>query len=271
MAVEKERLLSNAVASLLTLTPVLVGTAYAAHDAFPFRAVPFVLCVLAGLAAHVAVAAILRAGSAEASRTDLAVAAGGAGIALLASAALVPYAGAAVLGLLLAGILLAAAYLSPPLPVRDLGGLGELAVALAFGPVLVCLGYVSQSSQLSSGAFLASLPVGILTAAVAFADHFAHARAGADPLCPVVRLGESQARLLALALPVFGALAIVLDVRLLEYPQACLGALIPVAAWLFLLRGLSAEAPRSGSRVAWLASALCAIAAGLLIVAGFLV
>jgi 1,4-dihydroxy-2-naphthoate octaprenyltransferase len=117
---------------------------------------------------------------------------------------------------------------------------------------------------------IASLPLGILTAAAALARHFEHAKGGADPLCPVLRLGDSQARLLAVALPVLGSLAIALGVRQLETPRICLVAVIPALAAIGKARGLSSAAPPEANRerARWIA--VFAIATGLLIVGGFL-
>ena len=67
----------------------------------------------------------------------------------------------------LAGFLLGFLYTAPPVRLAH-RGLGELAVGLGFGPVMVLGSYWVQAQRWSNEAVLASLPVGLLIAAVVF-------------------------------------------------------------------------------------------------------
>jgi len=67
----------------------------------------------------------------------------------------------------LAGFLPGILYTAPPVRLAH-RGLGELAVGLAFGPVIVMGAYWVQTGRWSNEALLASLPVGFLIAAVLY-------------------------------------------------------------------------------------------------------
>lgn len=73
-----------------------------------------------------------------------------------------------VLGFL--GLLLAASYTGPPLKYKYVA-LGELVVFLIWGPIMVLGAYYVQTSQIALTAILASLPIGILVAAVLLANN----------------------------------------------------------------------------------------------------
>jgi len=240
----------RALVHLFAATPVLLGTAYAHRQAFPVRWGAFALLLAATL---------LGAEAAVQARSNRLVAGACVTLSLILAAALVPLTGAAILGLAVLAVALASLCVTPLL--RDLAGLGEVAAFLVAGPLLVSAGYFAQSSELSSGALLASLPQGLLAASVSFASHFSHAPGEQDPMCPLLVLGESQARLLLWALPALAFLSIALDVRLLEVPAASLGALVaaPPLAWK-----LRSDPAASGFLLAG------SVAAGLLVVAGFL-
>ena len=99
-----------------------------------------------------------------------------------------------VLGLGLAGIALAYFYQAPPFKLAY-RGLGEAAVALAYGP-LVCAGtYLVQRGGVTTDVLLVSLPLGVLIAAFLwineFPDYAADRAAGKRTL--VVRLGPRRA------------------------------------------------------------------------------
>lgn len=122
----------------------------------------------------------------------------------------------AVLWLGVVGIGLAFFYHAPPLRL-SYRGLGEAAVALAYGPVIACGTYLVQRGRIDPPVILASLPLGGLIAAFLvineLPDRKADAAAGKRTL--VVRLGaRGGARLFAgitlaawgglLVLPLFG-------------------------------------------------------------------
>jgi 1,4-dihydroxy-2-naphthoate octaprenyltransferase len=71
----------------------------------------------------------------------------------------------------LAGILVGFLYSSPPLRLSD-RGVGEVAVGLGFGPIIVVGAYWAQTLQWSWEAVYVSLPVAILIAAVVFINEF---------------------------------------------------------------------------------------------------
>lgn len=246
-------------AVFLAWNPVFLGTLYARQQAFPFRWGTLALLLAATLLATVA---------AMSARSNRVLAGGAFTLSILFAAAIVPSTGAAILGLSLAALGLAAIYVTP-LP-RDLAGLGELAVFLVAGPLLVSAGYYAQSSELSSGALLASLPLGLLAAAVAFTEHFSHAPGEQDPMCPRFVAGESQASLLLWALPALAFLSIAMNVRLLEYPGPSLGALLAAAPYAWKVRSVRAGAPPGEARAATIFLLAVDVAAGLLVVAGFL-
>ena len=121
-----------------------------------------------------------------------------------------------VLWLGVAGIGLAWAYTTPPLRLAY-RGLGELAVAAAYGPIICCGTYLVQRRSLPASIFWLSVPLGLLIAAFLwinqFPDYRADLTAGKRNL--VVRLGRRRASrvfaalvaaafVLACLLPAFG-------------------------------------------------------------------
>jgi 1,4-dihydroxy-2-naphthoate octaprenyltransferase len=66
-----------------------------------------------------------------------------------------------------AGMLAGLLYTAPPFQLVH-RGLGEIAVGLGFGPIIVLGAYWVQTRQLSLEAFIASLPVGLLVAAILY-------------------------------------------------------------------------------------------------------
>jgi 1,4-dihydroxy-2-naphthoate polyprenyltransferase len=67
----------------------------------------------------------------------------------------------------LAGVLISLAYTAPPLKLVY-RGVGEIAVAIGFGPLMVLGAYVAQTEQLSWEPFVASVPVAILIALILY-------------------------------------------------------------------------------------------------------
>jgi len=68
------------------------------------------------------------------------------------------------------GVLLATLYTAPPVKFKY-HAMGEVGIFFAFGPVMVVGSYYVQTMNLSMNAFLASIPIGILIALVAFANN----------------------------------------------------------------------------------------------------
>ncbi len=114
---------------------------------------------------------------------------------------LVAQRGIEILWLGLAGFLLGFLYTAPPVRLAH-RGLGELAVAVGFGPLIVLGTYFVQHGRWSPEAFLASLPLAFLIAAVlyinAFPDKQGDARVGKRTL--IVRLPERPALIVYFAL-----------------------------------------------------------------------
>jgi 1,4-dihydroxy-2-naphthoate octaprenyltransferase len=101
-----------------------------------------------------------------------------------------------VLWLGLIGVFLAFFHNAPPINLYRLApGAGELAVGIGFGPLAVLGSYYVQAQRLSNGALWASIPVGLLIAAVLyineFPDHDADQAVGKKTL--VVVLGRERA------------------------------------------------------------------------------
>jgi 1,4-dihydroxy-2-naphthoate octaprenyltransferase len=117
----------------------------------------------------------------------------------------------AVLWFGLAGVGLAYFYHAPPLRL-SYRGLGELAVALAYGPIVAVGTYLVQRHAVSRGPVLASVPLGIAIAAFLWINELPDARADAlaGKRTLVVRLGRRRAgrALGALFALAYGALAL---------------------------------------------------------------
>ncbi len=71
----------------------------------------------------------------------------------------------------LIGVLSAYTYVGPPFRLAYMG-IGELAVGLNFGPIMTLGAYYVQTARLSLEPFLASIPIGLLIAAVLWINEF---------------------------------------------------------------------------------------------------
>jgi 1,4-dihydroxy-2-naphthoate octaprenyltransferase len=94
----------------------------------------------------------------------------------------------------LAGAALAFFYHAPPLAL-SYRGLGELAVALSYGPIIAAGTYLVQRHTIDSGVLIASAPVGLAIMAFLWINEFPDARAdeAAGKRTLVVRLGRERA------------------------------------------------------------------------------
>jgi 1,4-dihydroxy-2-naphthoate octaprenyltransferase len=132
----------------------------------------------------------------------------------------------------LAGFLLGWIYTAPPIRLVH-RGVGEVAIGLAFGPVIVVGSYWVQAIRWSHEALLASIPVGLLIAAVLYINEFPDrlwdARAGKRTLvvrlpAPLAVIGYgllvSGAYVTILAGVLTGALAVPALLALLTLPAA---------------------------------------------------
>jgi 1,4-dihydroxy-2-naphthoate octaprenyltransferase len=115
-------------------------------------------------------------------------------IAIAAGVAIVAWREPRVLWLGVAGLALAFFYHAPPLKL-SYRGLGELAVAITYGPIIAAGTYLVQRGGLDAGVLLASIPLGILIGAFLWINEFPDARAdaAAGKRTLVVRLGRRRA------------------------------------------------------------------------------
>ncbi|KAB2895831.1 MAG: prenyltransferase [Kofleriaceae bacterium] len=99
-----------------------------------------------------------------------------------------------VLWLGFAGALLAFGYHAPPLKL-SYRGLGELAVALTYGPIIAAGTYLVQRGHVSGALVAASIPLGLAIGAFLWINEFPDARAdaAAGKRTLVVRLGRVRA------------------------------------------------------------------------------
>lgn len=123
------------------------------------------------------------------------------GVGTTIGLALVVLRGTEILWLGLAGVLLGLLYSAPPIRLAH-RGLGELAAAIGFGPLLVVGTHFAQRQEWSVPALLASFPLAIVIAAVLYInelpDREGDARVGKRTL--IVRLPERSAVTLYVAL-----------------------------------------------------------------------
>jgi 1,4-dihydroxy-2-naphthoate octaprenyltransferase len=276
---------------------ITVGGGYALWDAYEFRWTPFLLTLAGGagvfLGAMVVVAILevilgheppdpdrepSRLAGPDiiaASYVRLPQAAGGAALMLILAmacgVALVSHSGSFAIGIGFAGLLLAIFYAVPDLGLRDLGhGISEIAAFVALGPLAVLGGYASQSGSFTLGALLASLPMGIMGAAIIYDYHLALFLR--DETAPgtslAMDLGEERAKLGCAVLPSLAYATILLNVVIGEYPGSTLSALATglFLAWMLLrFDGRSADACEALTR----ATAGAHVVTGLLIALGF--
>ncbi len=92
------------------------------------------------------------------------------------------------------GVALAYFYHAPPAKLSS-RGLGELAVAIAYGPVIASGTYLVQRNELDAAVWHASMPLGIAIMAFLWINEFPDARADAiaGKLTWIVRLGRRRA------------------------------------------------------------------------------
>jgi len=127
-------------------------------------------------------------------RAHLAVALGFLAAAVLIGLYLVSIVGTTLLWIGLLGVAFAFFYVGPPLRIAN-RGVGELVVAASFGPLVVLGTYYVQARSLDLGAFLLSIPIGLLVGAILWINEFpdieADVSVGKRTL--VARLGVARA------------------------------------------------------------------------------
>lgn len=279
-----------------TFVPVLLGLAIAAHHG-AFNPLTALLTVIAAAAVHLGLNVsndvfddVLGADRLNYTPTPYS---GGSRViqyGLLTrremaflSAAL--YGGAIVIGLVLVamtqsvvllligliGVGISLGYTAPPVKLVY-RGLGEFAVALGFGPVMLLGAYVVQTGQISLEALVASVPVAILVALILYVneipDRLADAAAGKRTL--VVRFSPEAVRLgyIGAAVLAFGVIAGGVAAGLLPLPTLAALAALPLA--LRVYRGIGQTSNAYGLMGVMATNIRLHLVVGGLLLAGYL-
>jgi 1,4-dihydroxy-2-naphthoate octaprenyltransferase len=253
-----------------TLIPVLLGIAVAAHQG-SFDVVKAVLTVVAAAAVHLGLNVsndvfddVLGADRLNYTPTPYS---GGSrviqyglltrGEMATLSAAL--YGVAIAIGLLLVawtrsaellaigvvGVLLGLGYTAPPLKLVY-RGLGEIAVALGFGPVMLLGAYVVQTGRIGLEPVVASLPVAILVALILYVneipDRPADAAAGKRTLVVRWTPGAVRTGYLVAAAAAFALIVVGVALRVLPMPTLIALLALPLAFRVYRGIGESSNA-----------------------------
>ncbi len=240
-----------------TAVPVLLGIAVAAsHGAFTWWTALLTLIggSLAHLGANVANDVFDTLSGADDANTTPTMFSGGSRVAVydlvtvrgLAAISAALFGAAAIIGLVLvavtqsmtllwigvAGILVGIAYTAPPLKLVY-RGLGEIAIALGFGPIMLMGAYVVQTGELAWEPFVLSLVPGILIALILYVNEIPDRRSDAEAgkrtlpvrLSPAtVRTGYLIGALAAFAIVVGGVVG-----GLFPWPTLVALAAVPIA------------------------------------------
>ncbi len=240
-----------------TAVPVLLGIAVAATDG-AFTWWTALLTLIGGSFAHLGINVTndifdTLSGADDANTTPTQFS-GGSRVAVydlvsirgLVWVALALFGAAAAIGLLLvaitgsmtllwigvAGILVGVAYTAPPLKLVY-RGLGEIAVAIGFGPIMLMGAYVVQTGRLAIEPMVLSLVPGILIALILFVNEIPDRRSDAEAgkrtlptrFSPdVIRTGYLAAAMVAFAVIGVGA-----GIGLLPWPTLLALAAVPIA------------------------------------------
>jgi len=164
----------------------------------------------------------------------------------LVAVALVLFGGAAAIGLLLvwltgsltllligiAGIAVGIAYTAPPLKLVY-RGLGEIAVAIGFGPIMLLGAYVVQTGRLALEPFVVSITVGILVALILYVneipDRTGDAVAGKRTLPVRLRPATITSGYLVAAIVAFAVIVVGVAGGILPWPTLLALAAVPLA------------------------------------------
>jgi 1,4-dihydroxy-2-naphthoate octaprenyltransferase len=165
-------------------------------------------------------------------RQMIAIAAVCYAIAIVIGLYLASVAGWGLLWLGVAGVLISYFYTAPPLKLVH-RGLGELATALGFGPIMVLGAYFVQTGHYALRPLILSIPVALLVMLILYAneipDRVADARAGKRTL--VVRLPRSAVitGYAVAAAVAYSALVVGVALRVLPWPTLVALLTIPLA------------------------------------------
>ena len=153
-------------------------------------------------------------------------------VAIIVGLVLVAISGLGLLWLGVAGVLISYFYTAPPLRLVH-RGLGELCVALGFGPIMVLGTYFVQTGHYALRPLILSIPVAILVMLILYAnevpDRFADARAGKRTL--VVRLSPAAVirGYVAAAVVAYLVVAVGVVVGILPWPTLISLLTVPLA------------------------------------------
>lgn len=141
-----------------------------------------------------------------------------------------------------AGVVIGLAYTAPPLKLVY-RGLGEIAVAIGFGPVMLLGAYVAETGRLAWEPFIASLPVAILIALILYVNEIPDRRgdAAAGKRTLVVRLSPAAVTALYLGAAVAAFMLVIAGVAAGVLPWPTLASLLAVPLVWRVYRGLVAH------------------------------
>ncbi len=278
-----------------TAVPVLLGIAIAAsHGAFTWWTA--LLTLLGGSLAHLAINVTndifdTLSGADEANTTPTQFS-GGSRVAIyellsirqLVVLALALFAGAGAIGLLLvlvtqsttllwiglAGVLVGVIYTAPPFKLVY-RGLGEIAVALGFGPIMLLGAYVVQTGRIAAEPLLVSIAIGLFVALILFVNEIPDRRsdASAGKRTLPVRFSPAivQAGYLVAAAVAFALIAGGVAIGLLPWPTLLALLALPVAFRVYQGIKVHYDSPYTLMAVMGMNVNLTLLVGGLLLVA----
>lgn len=193
-------------------------------------------------------------------------------IAVMVGLVLVAISGLGLLWLGVAGILISYFYTAPPLRLVH-RGLGELCVALGFGPIMVLGAYFVQAGHYALRPLILSIPVAILVTLILYAnevpDRFADAKAGKRTL--VVRMQPAAVIRGYVAAVAVAYLAVIAGVVFGVLPWPTLISLVTIPLAYQTWKGLKAHYDSPYQLMSYLGKNVnLHLVTGLLLVAGVL-
>jgi 1,4-dihydroxy-2-naphthoate octaprenyltransferase len=280
-----------------TLVPVFLGLAIAARHG-PFDWVAAVLAVIGGSFAHLAINVTNdifdTLSGADAANVNPTQFSGGSRVLHygllsmreLVSWAAILYLGAIATGLVLlairpswellaigiAGVAIGLAYTAPPLKLVY-RGLGEIAVAAGFGPIMLLGAYAAETGDLAWEPLVASLPVAILIALILYVNEIPDRRgdAAAGKRTLVVRLSPAAVERLYLGAGLGAFALVVAAVAAGIMPWPTLVALLALPLVFQVYRGIEQHYDSPYTLMAYMGTNVkLHLYTGLLLFAGYL-
>jgi 1,4-dihydroxy-2-naphthoate octaprenyltransferase len=172
-----------------------------------------------------------------------------------------------------AGVVIGLAYTAPPLKLVY-RGLGEIAVAIGFGPVMLLGAYVAETGRLAWEPFVASLPVAILIALILYVNEIPDRRgdAAAGKRTLVVRLSPEAVTALYLGAAVAAFALVIAGVAAGIMPWPTLLALAALPLVWRVYRGITAHYDSPYTLMAFMGTNVkLHLYAGLLLLAGYVI